>query len=1097
MGTFTDNHYVYFSDYLNSVIRIIDASGIIHTFAGTGSVGYSGDGGPATAAQLGNPRTIALDYSGNMYLTDYENNVIRKINTSGTISTIAGTGAAGYSGDGGPASLAHLYRPYGVVTDGAGNVYFSEQGNHTVRKINTSGTISAFAGNGVAGYSGDWAEATFAHLYQPMGIAIDATSNVYIADDANFVVRMVGVFNRAPFFDSGLTQNIAVCENSATTDISNLLSVTDFDATQSLTWTSLAAPANGTISVGYSATATGAPIMPSGLNYTPNSGFSGTDSFTVQVSDGRATGFTKIIVTVNPLPVAGSIAGPVNVCTGLTIALTDTANDGTWSSADTTIATISNSGVVTGVAAGSVVISYNSNLTCGTSGTSATINVLNHPAATITSAPNICIGHTTNIVFAGTSGATLTYSADSAAGVDTVLTGGTFTLTTAVISANHNYTLVSVRNAGCTTTIDTTVTVGPLPAIWVGGTTGKETDWNTASNWYCGDVPYATDNVVIPSGTTYQPAIAASGTGNALNISIASGVALTVNTGAHVNVKGTITNNGTIAGAGIMSLNGVATQRIQGNGTYNNLEINDTAGAAIDSAATVLVKNTLTVTAGTFNTRDSLTLASDSNTTARIAAIPATGASITGNVKVNQYVPGGYRRYRFWSHPFSNYIELSQIEKCIDVTGQGGASNGFTTTGTNAPSAYRYNPIYGNSSLASDPGWMAYTSAYGTVDTNRLHKYQSIRLFYRGAKGQGLTTTTGYTISPTVICMKGTVNQGTQVVSLAKGATTDQDYNMVGNPYASPVDIGTIVYNAKAAGNINGSAFYVFNPFLGAGGQFQAISIDGSHYYLQANCGFQVRAAHNGDTLRFTENDKSSSITTDLLRAKPEFVTLYVYDANYHPWDILNVKFNEAATENEDNNYDAGKPIGTDFNFYSLSADNQKLAIDQRPYVSGKAIPLGISSNFSNKFIIRAEGVELPEGAKLYLHDKLLSKYTELLQGAEYKFDISAEANTQGENRFELTTEPATIAAATTRALQVSMTPNPATEDVKINFNAGLNENVSIRVMDVTGLCVYNKNLGVQESGSISVPLSSFAAGMYMVELTAGGQKVVQKLVKE
>jgi hypothetical protein len=182
---------VYISDNGNNRIRKINTSGIISTLAGNGTPGFSGDGGAATAAELYGPSGVATDRAGNIYIDDYSNNCIRKINTSGIISTFAGNGTPGFSGDGGSATAAELSYPIGVATDGAGNVYIADYNNQRIRKVNTSGIISTFAGNGTGGFSGNGGSATAAELNGPSGIAIDRAGNVYIADYYNYRIRNV------------------------------------------------------------------------------------------------------------------------------------------------------------------------------------------------------------------------------------------------------------------------------------------------------------------------------------------------------------------------------------------------------------------------------------------------------------------------------------------------------------------------------------------------------------------------------------------------------------------------------------------------------------------------------------------------------------------------------------------------------------------------------------------------------------------------------------------------------------------------------------------------------------------------------------------
>jgi sugar lactone lactonase YvrE len=182
---------IYIADYDNNRIRKVTAAGIISTIAGDGAWGYSGDGGAATAAELNTPSGIAVDVSGNVYIADYGNNRIRKVTPTGIISTIAGNGTAAYSGDGGAATAAELYTPSGVTLDGSGNLYIADQFNNRIRKVTAAGVISTIAGDNAQGYSGDGGAATTAELYYPFGISVNGSGIVYIADWGNNRIRKV------------------------------------------------------------------------------------------------------------------------------------------------------------------------------------------------------------------------------------------------------------------------------------------------------------------------------------------------------------------------------------------------------------------------------------------------------------------------------------------------------------------------------------------------------------------------------------------------------------------------------------------------------------------------------------------------------------------------------------------------------------------------------------------------------------------------------------------------------------------------------------------------------------------------------------------
>ncbi|HEX4138650.1 MAG TPA: IPT/TIG domain-containing protein [Bryobacteraceae bacterium] len=238
------NGNIYIADTFNGVVRKLTApgaiatpAGIISTFAGVApsvngvtTQGYSGDGGPATSAELYQPSGVAVDSSGNVYIADYGNYTVRKVDTKGNISTIAGTGVWGFSGDGGPAKNAMLASPYALAIDPAGNIYISDTSNNNIREITTDGNIHTVVSNifadsiavdaagsiyfsdsiatvgkilpngtqfviagitGNPGLTGDGGPGTTAQLNQPNGVAVDASGNVYVADSGNNLIRLL------------------------------------------------------------------------------------------------------------------------------------------------------------------------------------------------------------------------------------------------------------------------------------------------------------------------------------------------------------------------------------------------------------------------------------------------------------------------------------------------------------------------------------------------------------------------------------------------------------------------------------------------------------------------------------------------------------------------------------------------------------------------------------------------------------------------------------------------------------------------------------------------------------------------------------------
>ena len=182
---------LYLSDTDRNLIRRIDAKGIVTTIAGTGVAGYGGDGGPATAAQINLPYGLAIDLAGNLYFADLGNNRVRRIAPDGSITTAAGTGVKGSLGDGGLAANAQLMTPRNVAVDAAGNLYISEFEGHRIRKVTADGKIATIAGVGIAGFRGDGSLAVNAQIAYPCGLTVDRSGNLYFADSQNQRIRKI------------------------------------------------------------------------------------------------------------------------------------------------------------------------------------------------------------------------------------------------------------------------------------------------------------------------------------------------------------------------------------------------------------------------------------------------------------------------------------------------------------------------------------------------------------------------------------------------------------------------------------------------------------------------------------------------------------------------------------------------------------------------------------------------------------------------------------------------------------------------------------------------------------------------------------------
>ncbi|MCX2741717.1 NHL domain-containing protein [Pontibacter anaerobius] len=360
---------LYIADYQNQRVRKINAlDGSIATVAGNGSRSYSGDGGPATSAGIGDLYGLAIDKAGNLYLSDWLNNVVRKLNAAdGTISTVAGNGKAGAIGDNGPATSARLDGPHGLAFDAADNLYIADAFNNKIRMVSAAdGTISTIAGNGRTGNIGNGGPATEASLSFPMGVAVDAAGNVFIADNQNNMVRKVNAadgtitqvagtvegfsgdggpaINASLYFPAGVSVNdagnvfiadqgnhrIRVVGNtkpqanaisfSVSANATHEGTLTGNDPWgKAVTYAVVTTPGKGTLTI--TNAETGA------FTYTPAAGASGSDSFTYKVNNGTEDSDPATVsITVTPAnnaPVA--VAQPVSMVVVASCEATTTA----------------------------------------------------------------------------------------------------------------------------------------------------------------------------------------------------------------------------------------------------------------------------------------------------------------------------------------------------------------------------------------------------------------------------------------------------------------------------------------------------------------------------------------------------------------------------------------------------------------------------------------------------------------------------------------------------------------------------------------------------------------------------------------------------
>lgn len=427
---------IYIADAGNNRIRKVNTSGGISTIAGTGTAGFSGDGSAALTAKLSGPSDVAIDRGGNIYIADYGNNRIRKINAAGTISTYAGNGSAGYSGDGGAATAATLHSPYAITLDAGRNLYIADFANNRVRKVNTSHIITTLAGNGTGGYIGDGMAATATEISNPIGVAIDRAGNIYISDNGNNRIRKVDTSGTICTFAGTGGTGSAGDGGAATSATMNYPS-------------GIVADGGGNLYISDYGNAKVRRVSASGVIST----YAGNGSYAYYGDGGAATAAALSVpygLSVNGrgdlfiadegnncvrkvagcLPAVGVVAGVSLICFGAVTALTDTTPGGSWSSSNISVATVSSSGVVTGLSAGGVIISYAVTNGCGIVAMTLPLTVIPLPdSGIISGVDTLCQGDTAtfmNTVTGGTwsSGATSIVTIDGSTGLATAIAAG-------------------------------------------------------------------------------------------------------------------------------------------------------------------------------------------------------------------------------------------------------------------------------------------------------------------------------------------------------------------------------------------------------------------------------------------------------------------------------------------------------------------------------------------------------------------------------------------------------------------------------------------------------------------------------------------------
>ena len=785
---------IYIADTWNNKVRKIDSTGIITTLAGIGSQGYSGDGGLSAKAELSGPNALAVDANGNVYISDANNFCIRKVDKKGIITTIVGGGISGL-GDGGLAIAAQLQSPTGLAIDGIGNLYIADFIDHRIRKVDVNGIITTVVGNGTAGYNGDSLVATSAQLNYPSGIAVDASGNLYIVDNTNQLIRKVGADGKLVTIagtkgvksftgDGGLAKKATLkYPYSITVDVLGNIFISDQNnyRVRKINTSGIISTIAGNGNYAYSGD--GGLATKSSLASPYGVSFDGAGNLYI-VDHGNNS-----IREVTYLSITSFT--PTTTCVGNTVTIRGVGFS------TTTSVKIGGIPIATYSVVSDSVITFIAGST-----DSGKISV-----------SNIGGTFTTNKAFNRLIPSTTIINQKAC---------GSFFWHDQTYTTSGSYSFDTTNSVGCDSlvTLNLTITICYPDGVWTGTTS---TNWSDTSNWSNNVLPADTSNVTILSTAIYQPALSSDITVNNMVID------------GQVFLNGhTLTVNGAVSGAGNLVSSATSSLVIGGNaGNINFSSSNNLKNLTINGNATL--GNALNLfgvlsvpVGGSFNTGGNLTLKSNNTATAVVSAV---GGTINGNVTIERYIPQGYTAYR---------------DLGVCVSGAGSIDNTWGQVLNNYPT-YTYNATNGWDSISGS-----------TI----LQPFTGYRILVSGYKNTAPPSSNISTMNSDVtLSYSGSLLTGNQNIPLASGA---DKFTFISNPYASQVDFNQLT----TSGIYNG--YWYLDPttmygtyenynFFGANIGVSNIYANSAAQFIQPGQAFFVCSNSASPVLTFTESAKDNS----------------------------------------------------------------------------------------------------------------------------------------------------------------------------------------------------------------------------------------------
>ncbi|MBX9853664.1 MAG: T9SS type A sorting domain-containing protein [Cytophagaceae bacterium] len=676
-------------------------------------------------------------------------------------------------------------------------------------------------------------------------------------------------------------------------------------------------------------------------------------------------------------------------------------------------------------------------------------------------------------------------------------TSATYSIASTVSTDAANYDVVITRS-GCSVTSNTASLTITTTNIWLGVTS---TDWFNQTNWGCGIIPTTNLDAIIPASLLTYPNV--NGTANAKSITIATTGSVTMANGSSLNVAGDFTNNGTFtSNTSAVSFNGSAAQVINGSSatTFSSLNINNTTGVSIAKDANLTSELTLGANAKFTTTGFVFTLVSTASATASIAAIPAS-ATFTGNIRMQRYIPPSGR---YWYH-LSSPVSTGTVAQWQT----GAPTGGFYVTG---PFTGASNP--GNGVVktgVSAYSWNAATATWTGFPVSSNTEVIQPRAGYRVFIRDGNAAYNGGNTTAKTFSLIGPPNTGDQTFSLPyspTGGNPAGGWNLIGNPYPSNINgnLNNSAWTTKS--NLDGFATYMWDS-----DQRRYVSCNGGlgSCVIPSSQAFWVKVNPGGGTLVASENVKTTGSLALYKKSATtaNYIPVVLTNLQYGEKDVTYLRFEDDATGNFDNQYDAYKldvvSTGTSSSYVLVSSimdnNNTELSINARttPAVND-TIPLNVGGYDGSHTLDFSDRTSLSDDYNMLLIDKYTNTVTDIDQNPVYTFSIQSTIAATAGKRFKIvfsyTPENLTAVTPAASVKTLNIYPNPAsTGYFIININQN-NDDVKVTICNMLGHQVFEKNYSGKDQIKVEFN-KTLPAGTYVVTVKTGEDISRSKLVVE